>query len=349
MHYLFLLPNLSGGGAERVSVILANLLSARNHRVSLIIVQQKGELFDYLNESVELHVLKQKKTIFSLLSVRRKILSLDPDVVISNTHRMNVVTFFASRMHKKTYQLFLRLPNSPKAEIKYGEMSKHLNYVYKYVYQRADVVIAQTEEMKRQAREIFAVPEKKIRVLINPIDKRRINEMSENVSSPFSDGINIVAAGRLTYAKGFDVLIKAFGKAEGQLPHATTLHIIGADKGEFAELKKLVESLGLSNKVIFHGFQSNPYQYFKYADLYVLSSRWEGLPNTLLENLYLEKPVVATRCVPMVSDLIQQGENGFLVDVEDEESLAAAIINYKRLKPKTYHLNSEEEVEKILS
>ena len=89
----------------------------------------------------------------------------------------------------------------------------------------------------------------------------------------------------------------------------------------------MIQEYGLSNVVTLPGFQSNPYPYFKFADLYILSSRFEGLPNTVLESLYLRTACVATRCIPFMADIIQEPDNGALVEVEDVESLAEKLLH----------------------
>ena len=109
------------------------------------------------------------------------------------------------------------------------------------------------------------------------------------------------------------------------------LNIIGRDDGEEKSLLNLRKKLNLEKNVHFLGFQSNPYRFFYFSDLFVLSSRREGLPNAVLENLYLKKPIVATQCIPYLSTLINHGKNGYIVPTENPKSLASAILNFENL------------------
>jgi len=84
-----------------------------------------------------------------------------------------------------------------------------------------------------------------------------------------------------------------------------------------------------------------------YPDLFVLSSLWEGLPNAVLENIYLKKPIVATKCIPYMNKLIQNGENGFLVDLNSYKQFAEAILNYKKLSMKFQKSETLNDLNKI--
>lgn len=343
---VFMLPNLFAGGAERVTVILANALSRNGFDVSLVTAQGKGDLEHQLESSITLHALGYQKTIFSILGVRRLIKEMQPDIVFSTTHRMNVVVYLANLLVLKKWRVFLRLPSSPKSEIENGKINWLYHKLYSVAYQQATCVVAQTPEMREQVVKYFGVEKEKVRVLINPIDTEYIDRKLRDAGSPFVGGINIVAAGRLVYEKGYDVLIDAF-KEVAEKKSDFRLHIIGADKGCGKELAEQVKRLDLESKVIFHGYQENPYQFFANCDLFVLSSRWEGLPNAVLENLYIGKPVAVTKCVSILEDLIDDGENGFLIDVGDSEQLETAMLNYSQLKPKPFNPTSFDAVKDL--
>ena len=97
----------------------------------------------------------------------------------------------------------------------------------------------------------------------------------------------------------------------------------------------------MEKNVIFLGFQENPYRFFYYADLYVLSSRWEGLPNTILENMFLGKRIVSTRCIEFLETIIKDGENGYLVEVDDIKTLSTRILTFDNLHEKKHVISSD--------
>jgi glycosyltransferase involved in cell wall biosynthesis len=136
--------------------------------------------------------------------------------------------------------------------------------------------------------------------------------------------INIIAVGRLTYVKGFDILLKAFKIVNNKIPN-TYLTILG--DGELKlELENQAKTLNINNNISFVGFENNPYPYFFYSDTYVLSSRWEGFPNTLLEALACNAKVVATDCKSGPREILKDNKYGILVPTEDYVSLAEGIL-----------------------
>jgi glycosyltransferase involved in cell wall biosynthesis len=344
---LFFIPHLVGGGAERVTINIIKQLDKKLFDITLVVLSKDGPAYKFLPKDLKVIELNSSKTMFSILKLRRTIKAINPDVVFSSIFRGHIALYFSLLGVQKKPRVILRSPNSPKLILERKELSFHIKKLLDIVYKNADKIIAQTPEMKDEIIKYHFIGEKKIEVFLNPIDKELIDEKIKNIDNPFdSSKINVVAAGRLTVQKGFDILIKSFEKivlSNSQY----ILHIIGDDQGELKKLKILVDTLSLSNNVFFLGYQDNSYRYFFYSDLYVLSSRWEGLPNTVLENLYLKKPIVSTMCIPFMSTLIKDGENGFLVDVENTEQLSNAILNYKNISNLGNILNLETNVNNI--
>lgn len=329
---LFFLPNLAGGGAERVTVNIIRQLEKEYFNVSLVLVNKSGKYLDLIPTHVEIYDLNIEKTVFSIFKLRTVINQIKPDIIFSTLIRTHIALNIAMMKIKHRPLMVLRSPNSPKLLLSNKQLNPIWSYLLEKAYLNANLIIAQTPEMKEEIIKYHTVDEKKVEVLINPIDIDFINSKLENISNPFNKkDINIVAAGRLTRQKGFDILLKAFTKVI-KSNNRFKLYIIGDDDGESELLTELCENLNLNVHIKFLGFQPNPYLYFFYSDLYVLSSRWEGLPNTILENLYLNKPIVATKCIPFMNELIHHGKNGLLVDVEDSLGLANAILNYKDIK-----------------
>jgi glycosyltransferase involved in cell wall biosynthesis len=163
----------------------------------------------------------------------------------------------------------------------------------------------------------------KVVTILNPVDIIYINDCLKNSKNPYSpETLNIVAVGTLYPPKGFDTLILAFGIIAREFENCN-LWVIGRDhENNEALLRRQAERLGVSNKVNFLGFKKNPYVYMKYADLFVLSSRREGLPNVLLEAKYLGCKAVGTNCVEVISTLLKPK---FVSLVDDAENLASVM------------------------
>jgi glycosyltransferase involved in cell wall biosynthesis len=327
----FVLSTLTGGGAERVTLNIISLLDKDKFDINLIVLQEYGEYLAQIPKDITLHILHVKRTLFSVFALRKKIQHIKPDIVYATLFHTNIALYASIMGLREKPKIVLRNPTSPKRIIEAGEISFFYRKALQKVYNNVNMVIAQTPEMKNEIAHYFNVNKDKIEVFINPLDTDKINRLTHNIKNPFDKKhINIVAAGRLSYEKGFDVLIQSFSEIV-KTDQRFFLHIIGKDEGEYENLFSQIKTLSLDKYVKLWGFQQNPYKFFKYCDLYVLSSRIEGLPNTVLESLYLGKPVVATRCIPFMDTLVSEGNNGYIVDIENVEALKNAILKYDEL------------------
>jgi len=327
----FFMANLIVGGAERVTVNIIKQLDKEKFDIFLIMVSQNGILLEEIPSHVKILDLNSTKTLFSIFKFRKMIQRVEPDIIYSTMIHTSIAQYIALLGIKNKPFIVLRNATSPKLLAQEGGHKKSWRLLFKRAYQSANKILAQTPEMKEELILYYNLLPEKIDIFVNPLDEDEINNKTNRISNPFDhEKINVVAAGRLTYAKAFDTLLDAFALVVKKNSNFV-LHIIGREDGERELLLKKQKELNLENNVKFLGFQSNPYHFFSFSDLFVLSSRREGLPNAVLENLYLKKPIVATRCIPFISTLIEDGENGFLVDVDNIEELASKILDFKLL------------------
>jgi len=330
---MFFLPLMTSGGAERVSINILNQLDRNIYEIHLVLGTLSGDAIHILPKDVEVYDLKTPRTMFTAFKLRKLINQIKPYVIFSSLNRAHIALYFAMIGMKEKPKRVYRIPSSPKLTFQYNEMGSIFVLLLKHTLKNADQIIAQTPEMKDEIEKYYSVKRNKIKVYINPIDTVLIDESIHEPMDIFEKyHINVVASGRLRKEKGFDTLIRAF-KIVYENNKNFRLFIIGADyDGEQKEYETLRRELGLENIVYFLGFQKNPYKFYWNSDLFVLSSRREGLPNTVLENLYLNKPVIGTRCIPFMSTLIKEGINGFLVDVDEYKKLAQAILKFKDIE-----------------
>ena len=319
------------GGAERVTVIIGKNIDPVKYDVVFCTIGNAAD-----KQSIE-NFIPQRFNKISLPSLRGVKLLFALKRVL-NRERPNIV--FSSIMYVNSKLLALS-PFYPKTKF----IVRNNNYLYtlskvqkntlRLFYRFADVVIAQTEEMKKELTEKLKISPEKIFVLHNPVDTETIDAKKDECC-PFdkSSKVIYVASGRFHPVKGFDILIKAFGKVLLKQTNAE-LHILGKTNDNceeyYKEIADLVQKEKLSDHVFFEGFQLNPYVYMKNADCFVLSSRNEGLPNVMIESLYLGTPVAATKCIPIISRIVCDGVNGFLAEPENVDSLSDAMLKASAL------------------
>lgn len=348
-------PSLNGGGAERVMTNLIRNLDKSKFEIRLILIKKEGVYVNLIPQTVSMVDLKSDRVRYAIFKLVKELNNFEPDIILSTLGHLNLALLAIRYLLKGNPRIIVREANTPSKSMgKLSDTKKNIFVrLYKYFYPKADIIIAQCKDMKDDIIEFLKVDEKKIHYIYNPIDIAKINELREGANPYDKRKKNIVAVGRLSYQKGFDVLISAFKLVNEKLPD-TQLTILG--DGELKkELQQQTENLGISDKVSFINFKENPYPYYYYSDMYVLSSRWEGFPNTLLEALACETKVVATNCKSGPREILGDNEYGVLVNEEDHFSLAEGIIKYlseeNRTKDRAYYFgveNTVKEYEKIL-
>jgi glycosyltransferase involved in cell wall biosynthesis len=195
-----------------------------------------------------------------------------------------------------------------------------------YLLRRPALLIVSSDGVKGDLASNFGIREKKIKVIRNGIDISRIKSMAEESAADILDGFSgktIVTACRLNKQKDFLTLLKAFAEIREQI--MARLVIVG--EGELRELiVSYAEDLGIGNDIIITGFQKNPFRLMKAADVFVLSSFFEGFGNVIVEAMAVGTPVVATDCPSGPAEIIQDGINGLLTQIMDHHSLAEAVL-----------------------
>lgn len=332
---LFILPLLNSGGAERVAINYIRQINDNEYNIKLVVFKKTDDLLPLMPNNVALIDLKTNSTKFSFMPLMKVIKDFKPNIVFTTHSRISTLLMFVKLFVPK-FKHIARMQSMPSLEKKNNEYGFLKRTLYSFGFKSADLVIAQTKAMKDDAVDTFNINEKKIEVLPNPLDKFYINQMIKDELSIFSNkDINAVASGRIRFERGFDILLKSVFKIVQEFPNFK-LYILGDDRGDLGKLKKQRDELNLNDHVIFEGFQRNPYKYYKNCDLFVLSSRWEGFPNAMIENYYLNTPIVATKCVPVISELVVDGVNGYKCEIEDSNELYIAIkkciINIPRVK-----------------
>lgn len=348
---LFFIQN-GVGGAERMTINIAKLLSPDIYsivycKVSIPYRVQNGRIDDFIPKFAKIINISWNGQIAFLRQFYKVIKQEKPDIIFSSVMPYNQ-RLLLLRIFFKNIKFIVRNDNY------LFTINKLKRLTLKYIYRFADIIITQTQEMRDELKNQGLNPEKLV-ILHNIIDKRLI-DIKSSETSPFSteEKVRFVSVGRLAHQKGFDILIRAFRLVQQTIPNAE-LYIVGGfdcDRSDiFSNLSKLVGELNLINYVHFTGYSDNPYKYIKNASAYVLSSRFEGLPNVLIEAQYLKTPIAATECIPAISRMVENGKNGFTAIPENPQSLAEAMINASRMKTviPVFKSSSEEDFVRLFN
>ncbi|VDH02776.1 glycosyltransferase [Bergeyella zoohelcum] len=313
----FILPGLTFGGAERVIFTILNHLDYSKFQPKLILFSKVGFPTSELNKEVEVQELGIERIRYSLFKILPIIKKEKPDFVFSGWGEISAYLSLFIKLFPKT-QFIARETNVVSQHV----TRKEILFFYKF-YNNFHHIICQSDDMMKDLITNFKVKASKITKINNPVDVEFIDNILTHSSKPnaFSGEYkNVVAIGNLSSRKGFDNLLKVFSHLKNE---KIKLHILG-DGRDKALLHQMKEELGLEH-VIFHGQQKNPYQFLKYADLFILSSRYEGFPNVLLEAGVCGTYALANNCPGGINEIIIEGENGTISSIEEYEDFALKI------------------------
>jgi glycosyltransferase involved in cell wall biosynthesis len=322
------LPSLRGGGAERVMVNLARGFVERGLRVDLVLARAEGPYLSQVPKEVRVVDLGARRVLYSLPGLVRYLRRERPQAMLSALNHANIVAIWAKLLARVQTRLVVAEHStlSRSTENASSVRAKLLPLLIKTFYPYADAVVAVSRGVAEDLVTTTKLPMEKIKVIYNPvITPELFAKAEEPLDHPWfrpGEPPVVLGVGRLTQAKDFPTLIRAFALVRKERP--ARLMILGEGE-ERPKLEALVRELGLEEDVALPGFVGNPYKYIARAGVFVLSSAWEGLPTTLVEALALGTPVVSTNCKSGPEEILEEGRWGRLVPVGNIEELAKAI------------------------
>lgn len=310
MKIIFVLPDMPGGGTERVVALLSNEFVKRGYQVAILLFAGNQVAYP-LDEHIEIHISGQASGGDIQLRLKRL-------KDMRNYYKKNAGCYiFAFSVMGAVFSVLAAV--GIQHHLLISERNDPSKYEHQeirdWAYAKADRVVFQTEEMKSCFEEKIR---KKSVVIQNPV--------ADNIPDPYEGNRKkrIVSVGRLEKQKNHKLLIDAFAKFVEQYPDYE-LHIFGVGKLE-DELKENARQLGVDKYVFFRGFSENVKEEIRDSAMFVLSSDYEGISNSMIEALAMGVPVISTDCpIGGSRSYIEDNISGLLVPVGDKEALVAAM------------------------
>ncbi len=331
---LALVPALGGGGAEKHVERLASAIPGVGVRMDVAVVRAGGDFERFLSPDVRLHALRPwalgsgtLEMVASLPALRRLLVDVRYDALLAFLDRPSLAALAVVRTipARTRPALVLSVQNDPISVFDDDPLGAVFRASMQHLFVDADAVVALSEGVAARVREI--APRLSPVVLPNAcVDDRMARDLDAlpTRTTDATRDLVVVACGRLAPQKGFDVLLSAFALVHARMPNVR-LRILGTGPLE-ADLRSQCARLGLESHAQFVGFVSAPALEFGAADVFCLSSRYEGLGMVIVEAMAAGAPVVATDCPHGPREILRDGKLGWLAKVDDPESLAAALL-----------------------
>ena len=322
------MPSLRGGGAEKVMLNLARGFLEQGMKIDLVVAQAEGPYLQDLPAEIRVVDLGARRVRHSVPGLARYLRNTRPTGLLSAMGHANMAAVLARLLAGVPTRVVATLHNTMAPQISGTSSlkSRFMLWIAGRCHSMADAVVAVSGGVAEDAAELMKLPRKKIQVIYNPVVNEQLFQRAAEplIHDWFRPGSPpvVLSVGRLTEQKDYGVLVHAISRVRESM--AVRLLILGEGE-QRQELQDLVNELGMSEEVLLPGFVPNPYQYMRLAKLFVLSSRWEGLPTVLIEALALGIPIVSTDCPSGPVEILKGGRLGRLVPVGDVEALAAAI------------------------
>ena len=344
---LFVLASLRGGGAERLTVDLANAAVDKGYQVTLYVACYEGPYIDLLSSKIKIVKGLNSKFSRSLFPLKKLIKSARFHLIFCSQEYVISIVYFALLFsgRAKKCKLIAREASTPSSNVKGSLKIQLLKYIIKAVYNRVDKLIAPTASVKDDLKLFYGL-NRNVEVMNNPISKAKVlyaanqvSQISENLPEEY-----IISVGRLIETKGVQTILTAI--RDGNLT-GVSLVILG-DGDYRKKLENLAFDLNLSDRVFFLGFKPNPFPYISRAKVFISGSEYEGMPNTLLQASILNVPCISSLSTGVVHDLV---DDSFIFRYGDATTLSEMLRkvyirgveprnkNYQFISPSDYLTN----------
>ncbi len=335
-----LLPDLRGGGAERVSLDLAHQFVKLGHAVEFVLMSASGEFLNEARRDFSVHSLAAKQTRNIPFRLASYLKNREPDVLIANMWPLTSAAAIGRLLSgRKCLLLLVEHTTLSLMYASWGGFHKlNMRASMMITYRLADQIAAVSQGSAIDTARLARLAEERVQVLYNPIPKRNwpcLDELAEaDRLWGCPKGERILTVGSLKDSKNYRLLQHAFARLER--PNARLMFIGDGDNRKTLHTQAI--ELGIHDRVIFSGFHADPSPFYATADLFVLSSDYEGFGNVIVEALSFGLRIVSTDCQSGPSEILENGRLGRLVPVGNVVDLEKAMEESLSIKADTTEL-----------
>ncbi|EMD78539.1 glycosyl transferase group 1 [Vibrio diabolicus E0666] len=315
-----LVGSLAGGGAEGVCVSVANGLSKIGYSVTVVVLNLDNAVNrERLNHRVRLVSLNVSNVRYSFVKLFSFVKNNDLNTVLVFDHLLASVILLVKYLSLREFLIVARNINTLSQELSsYDNViySKLVNLVVNFTYRRMDFVINQSSGMMEDLICLYPELTQKTTYIHNPVNEKVAYASEQSQHKPPGEKKYLLCVGRLESQKAWHIAINSFSELI-KCGYDFRLKLVGIGKLE-SELKQQCIRLGINDKVDFEGFQKDVSSYFESAKATLLTSKYEGFPNVLVESITMGTPVLSFDCPSGPKEIIVDSTNGFLVDYMNE-------------------------------
>ena len=326
-----LLPSLRGGGAERVAWASARELANRGHQVDLVLVEAEGDLLPIVPKGVRVVDLKAHRLITALPPLADYLRKEQPDTLQALMWPLTVIAVMAHRLARSAARLVLSDHTMLSSHVQGSLQRLLLRWTARLFYPLADARTICSSMAADDLSCLSGIPRERFEVVYNPITPpQQIGTTAEVEALWGQASARVITVGSLKPEKNHALLLRAFAEVADR---TAKLLILGEGPLR-GDLEKLAAELGIADRVLLPGFALDPWPYLASADLFVLSSDYEGFPLVLAEAMHAGLRIVSTDCTSGPAEITDNGRFGRLVPCGDAGALAAAIDQALQEEPK---------------
>jgi len=328
MKISFILPDVKGGGAQKMIINLANFYAQKGDNINLVLFKKEGPYQNLIDKKVNIINFNKSRSLFVINILRKYLKKEQKHTIISSMYYVNVICLFCNLLNSKKHNMIITERNHFTHRIKAESILHQITFktLIKKLYPTAHHIVGISNGVCHDLKGILGniAP---ISTIYNPVIsvdyKHKIAENNDNIY-PKNIDIKLITSGRLVAQKDYPTLLKALSYYQKNYNNSFHLVILG-DGHLKNKIKSTIDDMNLTNHISFLGFVENPLSYMKQADIFILSSAWEGFGNVLVEALYCGLKIISTNCPSGPAEILVDGKYGILTPVGDKTALAKAI------------------------